>query len=134
MGYPGYNSFASSDTTKVGSPYTRLRGPVYIGQVGDNAGGPGYGPAHVVTVSTTPADLIWPAAILSSGATQGFIYVPQTTGTVTSSAGTSNMPAPAPFTGSMQGGAALVFDANRLKLCVYSTVIGYWVGVTLTSS
>lgn len=135
MGYPGYNTFGTSDATKVGSGFTRLRGPVYVGQIADNTnGGPKYGPAHVVTVSTTPADLIWPPALISSAATQGFIFIPQTTGTVTSSGGTSNMSAPAPFIGSQQGGAALIFDANRLKLCIYSTVVGSWLGVTLTSS
>lgn len=134
----GYGGFTSSDTSKVGAMPTRLRGPILVGQQNDNAGsgqtGPTYPAPHMVTVSTAHGDLMWPAAIVSSGATQGFVYIPQTTGTVTSSSGTSNMSAPAPAVGSQLGGAAFIFDANRLKLCVYSTVAGSWLGVTLTSS
>lgn len=130
----GYNNYASSDTSRVGINFTRLRGPVLIGQIKPASNVElSAATAHVINVSTQPVDFSMAHGTqLSSTPTQGFVYITQTTSIVITSSGGGVLTTPNPA--GQAGGVALVWDSGRNKLCAYSTVVGSWLTVTLTSS
>jgi len=144
----GYGNLTSSDNFVSGGSYTRLRGPILVGQKGDNAsGGPVYTqPPHIVNVSTARADML--GSICSSfsvgtgnnpstSAPTGLVYVSLTTGNLVAAASTANAPVGLP---GGANGAALVWDDSKLTLAVYSPVTSAWLwphstaGFTITWS
>ena len=126
----GYPNFSSSDTSKVGSRYTRFQGPVLVGSRA--ADGPGAQPGHIANISTAPADLIMHAGTtMTTARTEGFVYIPTASYGVSSSTAANLQASPV---AAITGGAAIIFDTARKKLSVYSTVLDDWLSVTLTSS
>ena len=83
----------------------------------------GYTTAGVGIVSTGGST----GGFASTAGTSVFMYITQTSAQlVTSSAGTTGP--------SMNKGAALVWDAARFKLCVFSTITGEWLGLAVATS
>lgn len=117
-----------------GRNYTRMKGPLLLGSVKAATGWPSDGVQvpHIANVSTTPADLIMTAGVvLTTSSTTGYVYIPISAAGFTSS-NTANV-GPTPTPGILKG-AALIFNSDRNKLSVYSTDVGDWLSVTLTSS
>jgi hypothetical protein len=107
----------SSDSFTGGHKYNRFGGPIYSGQVADNAsGGPLPAPGAVALIQST-APLLTQFVSTGAMARAGLVFIPQTTGTPVPDAA-----APA-YTGI---GGALVWDSAQKTLCVYSTVTGAW--------
>ena len=128
----------SSDNFTAGQKYTRFSGPVLVGQFNDNAlTGPSYSPGGVLVIQSsgavsTAATNVFTNQVVSTAAAAipkaAFVYISQTTGPVSTSSFASGDSAPA----YLSGGAALVWDAGRAKIGVYSTASGS--GVWLWSS
>ena len=117
--------------------YTRLRGPVLVGagskaDLASASVGASVQPPHIANVSTAPADLIMHAGqIFTTATATGYIYIPMTTVGFSSSTNANVGPVVTP---AITKGAALIWDAGRKKLSVFSTDLNDWVSVTLTSS
>ena len=119
----------TSDSSVSGQPYTRMKGLILSGSLaeGSTAGPqvPAAGVALIqpISVVSTLGQL---AQVLSTAAASvsvaNYLYITQTTGPVSTSSFGSGASAP-PLTGM---GAALIWDAGRSKLGVYSTVAGGW--------
>ena len=121
----------SSDAYTGSQKYNRFGGPVLSGTIQDNgAGGPLVGPGGFACVQSTATLATQIITATGQPAVSAFVYIPQGTLAVTSS-GTANIVASPPFTGM---GAALYFDYTRKKLSIFSTGVGDWVSVTLSSS
>lgn len=126
-----------------GRRQTRLIGPILVGQKIDNGVAAGIQsgatplyalPPHIVNVSTSPADWQMTAGpyLSTAGITGGLLFISQTSAQIFTSSGGGTDPVPA--SGSFRGGAAIVYDFARKKLCVFSTEHG-WVGTApMTSS
>lgn len=137
LGWGTSASFSTSDTTAARN-YTRLRGPVLLGAQNDlvNAGaGASLTPPHIMNVSTARAffNINAGQGIESSASTVVYGYTPVwvSTYSLSSSGGTSSGPAPTfptAFTG------AMVYDMVTSRLCIYSTSVGEWRSVGLSSS
>lgn len=56
------------------------------------------------------------------------LYIPQTTGSVVTSSGSSAGPV------ALNSGAALLYDAGRKKLCIFSTLTSEWVTTAAMTS
>ena len=121
MALPGIQS---SDAT----PYTRHKGPVLSGQIQDGTVTPP--PGGFMLVQSTAALTTQIITTTAQTGRAGFVYITQGTLAVSSSTNATIAAAP-PYTGA---GAALYFDGTRKKLSVYSTIVGDWVSVTLSSS
>lgn len=94
------------------------------------SGGPLPAPGGFICVQSTASLTTQLLTATGQPAVSSFVYIPQ--GTLTMSSSTNaNIAASPPYTGS---GAAVYFDATRFKLSVFSTVVGDWLSVTLTSS
>lgn len=122
MPLPGYGNLTSSSANTGGAKYTRFAGPVLVGQRADNVGGPMYSPSAVILVQSTnslatPGTISTAAAVVSNAA---FIYITQTTNPVATSSFAGAESAP-PYA---DCGAALLYDAARKKLGVYSSGSG----------
>lgn len=128
MPLPGYGNNTSSDGFTGGQKYTRMGGPLLVGQIADNVG-PLYSPGAVMLVQSTAPILTQVASTLAASIPKtAFMYITQTSASVSTSSFASGESAP-PYSAC---GAALVWDAGRSKLGVYSTVSGS--GVWLWSS
>jgi hypothetical protein len=137
----GSATFTTSADIGGGRNFTRLKGPLLIGQVEGlgssqfgGVGGPvgSYSPPHVVNVSTAPADIIMTGGvIMTTSMTVGFTYIGTTTVGFTSSSTANVGPTPVSV---VTKGAALIFDTARKKLSIFSTDVGDWLSVTLSSS
>lgn len=110
------------------NPYTRFKGPVLSGQIQDGAVTPP--PGGIMLVQSTAALLTQIVTTTQQTAKAAYVYITQGTLAVSSSTNTAIAAAP-PYTGA---GAALYFDGTRKKLSVFSTIVGDWVSVTLSSS
>jgi hypothetical protein len=120
----------TSDGFTGGQKYSRFGAPIYSGGIADNAGGPVPGPGGIALIQSTAALATQLITTTGQPAKSGFVYITQ--GTLTMSSSTNaNIAASPPYTGQ---GAAIYFDATRFKLSVFSTVVGDWLSVTLTSS
>lgn len=121
----------SSDGFTGSQKYSRFGGPVYSGTVADNGvGGPLPAPGAVALIQST-APLATQVIASTVGIARGsYVYIPQGTVGVSSSGGTTTPGGPA-YTGI---GAALYFDITRRKLSIFSTGVGEWLSVTLSSS
>ena len=117
-------------TTDFGQPNTRFKAPVLSGTLADGAGGPLPPPGGFMCVQSTAALTTQILTTTGQPAVSSFVYITQGTLAVTSSS-TATIAAAPPYTGS---GAAMYFDITRKKLSIYSTGVGDWVSVTLTSS
>src|SRR5262245_36430272 len=139
LGWGSTGVFSSSGDVGGGRQFTRLLGPLLVG--GQSPSGLGMfstasqtvlNPPSLVNVSTAPSDMIMNAGVfLSTLSVTGYVYIPTTTVGFSSSTNAAVGPVPAPPT---IRGAALVFDSARKKLSIYSTDVGDWVSVTLSSS
>lgn len=136
----GYGNLTSSDLFTGSGSYTRLRGPILVGQKGDNAGsgqtGPVYTqPPHMVNVSTARGDLLVSVVSTFAGvaagsnvttsAPTGLVYIPMTTGAGNLIAAGSTANAPVGLPGGANG-AALCWDAAKLTLAVYDPGSSAW--------
>ena len=140
----GYGNLSSSDSFTGGSPYTRLRGPILLGQRPDNAGsgqtGPTYSqPPHAVNVSTGRGDMLvsvvstFTGALIgtssgynvSTGAPTGLVYISMTTGTGNLIAAGSTANAPVGLPGGASG-VGLCWDAAVKTLAVYDPFSSAW--------
>lgn len=121
----------SSDNFTGGQKYSRFGGVVYSGGIADNGvGGPILPPGGLALIQST-APLATQVIASTVGIANGaYVYIPQGTVAVTSSSGGVAPGGPA-YTGI---GAALYFDITRKKLSIFSTGVGEWVSVTLSSS
>lgn len=141
LGWGSSAAFTTADPTG-GRQYTRLRGPVLVGAVADLASasaGASINPPHIMNVSTMRADLLILGNLGNMGSStattnvNGFVYIPFSTYSLTSSGGTSSGPTPTPNV--TNAGVALAYDSIAKKLCLYSTVEGEWRSVaTVTCS
>ena len=121
----------SSDSFTGGMKYSRFGGPVFSGQIADTApGGPVPAPGALALIQSTAALATQLVTTTAQPATSSFVYITQGSVSVTSS-NTANVGASPPYTGM---GAAIYYDTTRKKLSVFSTVLGDWVSVTLSSS
>lgn len=111
-----------------GTPYSRFGGPIYSGTVGGSDPQPPI--CAVALIQSTAALRTQLVTTTGQTARSAFVYITQGTLGVSSS-NTANIAAAPPYTGI---GAALYFDATRQKLSVYSTVVGDWLSITLSSS
>jgi hypothetical protein len=139
----GYGNLTSSDSFVSGQKYTRLQGPIMVGQKGDSAGSGQTGPVftqppHIVNVSTARGDFL--GCVISSfagigattsgmnvstGAPTGLLYIPMTTGSGNLIAAGSTANAPVGLPGGANG-AALCWDAAKLTLAVYDPGSSAW--------
>ena len=115
----------SSDSFTGGMKYSRFGGPIFSGTIGET-GAPGAVALLQSTASLTAQTITTTAQTAKSA----FVYITQGTLAVSSSTNTLIAAAP-PYTGM---GAAVYFDGTRKKLSVFSTIVGDWVSVTLSSS
>ena len=129
MSLPGI-VLTTADGRTGGAKYTRLAGPVLSGVLQDVSGGPVGSPGGFICVQTTAALATQLITTTGQFAETSFVYIPQGTLGATSS-GTANISESPPYTGS---GAALYFDITRRKLSIFSTGVGDWLSVTLSSS
>ena len=120
----------SSDSYTGSGKYSRFGGPVLSGQIADNAGGPVPAPGAIALVQSTAALTTQIITTTAQPTKSSFVYITQGTLAMTSS-GTASISAAPPYTGM---GAAMYFDYTRKKLSIYSTGVGDWVSVTLSSS
>ena len=82
-----------------------------------------------VTFWSTAGCYVGTTSFQSTGGVSQAFYIPQSTGALMTSSGGGTAPA------TLSLGAAIVFDAGRNKLCVFSTVANAWLGTApLTSS
>lgn len=132
MPIPGY-VLSSSDGFTGGQNQTRFAGPLISGNISDSKGQGGVGPigkpgamllmqssaagSTGITNSLVSNALSTAAAAIARAA---FIYIPQTTNPVATTSFASLESAP-PYIGC---GAALVWDAGRNRLTVWSTAGG----------
>jgi len=123
---------SSSDNFTGGMKYSRFSGPVFSGQVetAGPVGGPLPAPGAIAVLQTTAALLTQLVTTTAQLANSSVEYITQGTVSITSS-NTANVSASPPYTGM---GAALYYDTTRKKLSIFSTVLGDWVSVTLSSS
>ena len=130
-----FTSSAGGDVAG-GRQFTRLRGPVLVGNPIDTPGGtqgvPWQAP-HIANISTALADVLInaPGQFVSTAGATGFLYMSQTTGTSVP----DNSPAPG-----ITGMAAIKWDSAAKTIEVWSTVTGAWMrmhsssGVTIVFS
>lgn len=131
LGYPG---FSSSDTSNVGSKYTRLQGPVLVGQrLGAGNVDMVGGAPHVFNVSTGNIDVFLAppggstsAVFLTTAATAGFQFITQTSVTRVPDGGTPTMQ------GGF-GGVAITWDSGAKTIEVWSSVTNAWMRAHSTS-
>jgi hypothetical protein len=125
---------SSSDGSVAGGAYTRFSAPTLSGtwtpstsgaasQVGRSIPGALGLVQHGTVVSTLGARAQVVSTAAAAVTRASYVYITQTTGPVSTSSFASGESAP-PLTGM---GAALVFDAARLRIGVYSTVVGSWI-------
>ena len=126
----GYPNFSSSDTSKVGSPYTRLTGPVLIGQTKANA--EAVSAPHIVNVSTVPADMLvavvttfasTASVLVSTASPKGLVYISMSSADMIAAASTANAPVGLPGGAS---GCAIVWDSGKKTLAVYDPLTSAW--------
>lgn len=120
----------SSDGFVGGGQYTRFKGAIlggtYTGTT--SAGTPsegvsGVGLVQPGTVVSTLGNRTQVLSTLTAAITAAnYIYIPQTTGAVVTTSFAAGEGAP-PLTGM---GAALLWDAGRQRIGIYSTVAGSW--------
>lgn len=123
MPLPGYGVAGSSQGNVGGTKYTRFQGPILVGQLADNVSGPVYQPAGVILVQSTNSARTAPGTISTAAAVVGrsaYVYVTQTTNPVATSSFADGESAP-PYS---DCGAAIVYDAGRKKIGVYSSGSG----------
>jgi len=131
LGWGTSAAFTTADPT-AGRQYTRLRGPLLVGAQNDlvtAAAGASISPPDIMNVSTMRADLLIMGNLgnMSSSTgtvNKGFVYIPFSTYSLSSSSGTSSGPPPTPTVAN--AGVAIAFDTITSRLCVFSTVIGEW--------
>lgn len=139
----GYGTLTSSDLFTGGGSYTRLRGPILVGQKSDNSGsgqtGPVYTqPPHAVNVSTARGDMLISVVSsfagagatssqmnVSTGAPTGLVYISQSTGAGNLIAAGSTANAPTGLPGGANG-AALCWDAVTKTLAIYDPGSSAW--------
>lgn|SRR5574342_461393 len=133
----GYGNLTSSDGFVSGQSYTRLRGPILVGQAPDNcSSGPVYTqPPHVLNVSTARADMlvsinstfagISAGVNVTTSAPAGLVYISMSTGAGNLIAAGSTANAPTGLPGGANG-AALCWDAAKLTLAVYDPGSSAW--------
>lgn len=140
----GYGNLISSDLFTGGQKYTRLQGPIMVGQRGDNAGSGQTGPIntqppHVVNVSTARGDMLvavvstFTGALVgtsssytvSTGLPTGLVYISMTTGAGNLIAAGSTANAPVGLPGGAHG-AALCWDAAKGTLALYDPLSSAW--------
>jgi hypothetical protein len=140
----GYGNLTSSDNFVSGQKYTRLQGPILVGQRGDNAGsgqtGPTYAqPPHAVNVSTGRGDMLisvvstFTGALVgtssgynvSTGSPTGLVYISMTTGAGNLIAAGSTANAPVGLPGGAAG-VALCYDAAKATLALYDPFSSAW--------
>jgi len=112
--------------------YSRFAGPVFSGTIADGgaSGGPLPAPGAVALIQSTASLTAQTITTTAQTAVASYVYITQGTVAVTSSSNATIAAAP-PYTGM---GAALYFDGTRKKLSVFSTIVGDWLSVTLSSS
>jgi hypothetical protein len=140
----GYGNLTSSDSFVSGQKYTRLQGPIMVGQRGDSAGSGQTGPVfvqppHVVNVSTARGDMLvsvvstFTGALVgtsssygvSTGAPTGLVYISMSTGAGNMIAAGSTANAPVGLPGGAYG-AALCYDAAKKTLAIYDPFSSAW--------
>lgn len=129
-GFGTSGAFTTGDIG-AGRQFTRLRGPVLIGAQGPSALGDFttgkvaiLNPPSIYNISTAPADMSLTAEqYLSTASTIGFVYIPITTGSLSSGTAPTMI----------NKNAAMAFDANLKILWIYTTDNG-WRGIGATSS
>ena len=140
LGYGSSATFTTADPT--GSrQYTRHRGALILGaetksdMVAIATAGASVNPPHIINVSTMKATMTMSGGtgLETSTATTvyGYTAVAVSTYSLSSSGGTSSGPAPTflqAFTG------AMVYDMITSRLCIYSTSVGEWRSIALSSS
>lgn len=119
-------------TSDGGAPFSRFKAPVMSGSLlgATDPGTLSLPPGGFMCIQSTAVAATQLIASSGAPATSAYIYIPQGTQAMTSS-NTANIAASPPYTGC---GAAVYFDITRKKLSVFSTGIGDWVSVTLSSS
>ncbi len=122
---------SSSDGYTGSMRYSRFGGPVFSGNLASGITGDVLPtPGACALIQSTAPRLTQLIATSGELARASFHYIAQGSFAVSSSTNAALAAAP-PYTGM---GAALYFDTTRFKLSVYSTVVGDWLSVTLTSS
>ena len=139
LGY-GPGTFTSSADIGGGRNYTRLKGPLLVGQVESSVlpglGGPtgSFSPPHLVNVSTGRGDMLlsvvstFSASAGSNVTTSspiGLVYIPMTTGAgnLMAAGSTSNVPLGLP---GGQNGVALCYDQAKGTLALYDPLTSGW--------
>jgi len=140
----GYGNLTSSDNFVSGQKYTRLQGPILVGQRGDSAGSGQTGPVftqppHAVNVSTARGDMLvsvvstFTGALVgtssgynvSTGAPTGLVYISMTTGSGNLIAAGSTANAPVGLPGGAAG-VAMCYDAAKKTLALYDPFSSAW--------
>ena len=148
----GYGNITSSDNFVSGQKYTRLQGPILVGQRSDSAGSGQTGPVftqppHAVNVSTARGDMLvsvvstFTGALVgtsssytvSTGAPTGLVYISMTTGAGNLIAAASTANAPTGLPGGAHG-VALCWDAAGNTLAIYDPLSSAWKWPHSTSS
>lgn len=139
-GYGSFGTISSSDTV-AGRQYTRLRGPVLLGNqgsslIGDQSGA-NMSPAHLVNVSTASVNFInamtsfatgvatSSSQNVSTGAPTGIVYITQSTGAgnMVHAASTANAPVGLPGGAT---GVGVVWDAAYKTIAIYDPGSSAW--------
>lgn len=139
----GQNALISSSDATGSRQYTRMRGPVLLGQQeSTKIAGMGSGnisPAHLVNVSSGPVDFINAATTfananlvtcssgwnVSTGTPKGIVYITMATGAgnLIAAGSTANVPTGLP---GGQGGVGLVWDAAGATLAIFDPLSSAW--------
>ena len=147
----GYGNLTSSDSFVSGQKYTRLQGPILVGQKSDSAGSGQTGPVftqppHAVNVSTARGDMLISVVSsfgsgnatssqmnVSTGLPTGLVYISQSTGSGNLIAAGSTANAPVGLPGGANG-VALCWDAAGNTLAIYDPASSAWKWPHSTSS
>lgn len=132
----GYGPLGSTADPTAARAYTRLRGPLLVGQSIEKSGFPlgSTQPPHLVNVSTQGADMLLSVSstfgasaggvFVTTSSPAGLVYVTMTSGgDIVAAGSTANAPVGLP--GGAQG-AALVWNATKNTLAIYDPISSAW--------
>lgn len=128
-------TFTSSAGGDIGGgrSFTRLKGPVLLGQPNDNAGASNIiQPPHLVNVSTVSADMLasvsstfasTASVTVSTATPKGLVYITLSSADMIQAGSTANAPVGLP---GGQAGAAILWDSGKKTLAIYDPLSSAW--------